>query len=71
LLPEEPPATRNEFLEDAILELDGEITDFHTFFKGDPEKRTTNPFFGHLNYAEWVQLLHKHALHHLRQFGAL
>lgn len=71
LMAEEPVPVRNEFLEDAILELDKEITDFHTFFKGDSEKKTTNAFFGHLNYAEWVQLLHKHALHHLRQFGAL
>jgi uncharacterized damage-inducible protein DinB len=71
LMAEEPPPTRNEFLEDAILELDNEIADFHTFFKDDPEKRTTNPFFGYLNYAEWVQLLHKHAMHHLRQFSAI
>jgi hypothetical protein len=71
LMAEEPSPTRNEFLEDAILELDNEIADFHTFFKDDPEKRTTNAFFGYLNYAEWVQLLHKHALHHLRQFGAI
>ncbi len=71
LMPDEPEPTRNEFLEDAILELDKEITDFHTFFKDDPEKKTLNAFFGPLNYAEWVQLLHKHALHHLRQFGAI
>jgi hypothetical protein len=71
LLSEEPSPTRNEFLEDAILELDKEIADFHTFFKDDPEKRTTNPFFGYLNSAEWVQLLHKHAMHHLKQFSAI
>jgi hypothetical protein len=71
LMGEEPEPIRNEFLEDAILELDTEITDFHTFFKDDAEKRTTNAFFGYLNYAEWVQLLHKHALHHLKQFGAI
>ncbi len=71
LLPDNPPSTRNEFLEDAILELDNEIADFHTFFKDDQEKKTTNPFFGHLNYAEWVQLLHKHAIHHLKQFSAV
>ena len=71
LMAEEPEPVRNEFLEDAILELDNEITDFHTFFKGDEEKRTTNAFFGNLNYAEWVQLLHKHAVHHLKQFSAI
>ena len=71
LMAEEPVAVRNEFLEDAILELDKEITDFHSFFKDDLEKKTTNAFFGYLNYTEWVQLLHKHALHHLRQFGAI
>jgi|688.fasta_scaffold1202619_1 hypothetical protein len=71
LMGDEPAPTRNEFLEDAILELDNEITDFHTFFKDDHDKRTTNPFFGNLNYAEWVQLLHKHAIHHLKQFSAI
>jgi len=71
LMADTPPPTRNEFLEDAILELDKEVTDFHTFFKGDPDKKTINPFFGHLNYAEWVQLLHKHAMHHLKQFAAI
>lgn len=71
LMGEEPLPTRHEFLEDSILELDHEIADFHTFFAGDPEKRTTNAFFGNLNYAEWVQLLHKHAVHHLKQFSAI
>jgi hypothetical protein len=71
LMAEEPAPIRNEFLEDAILELDQEIADFHNFFKGDEEKRTTNAFFGYLNYAEWVQLLHKHAVHHLKQFSAI
>lgn len=71
LMAEDPVDVRNEFLEDAILELDNEITDFHTFFKDDPEKKTTNPFFGNLNYAEWVQLLYKHAMHHLKQFSAV
>ncbi len=71
LMSEEPAPTRNELLEDAILELDNEITSFHIFFKGDEEKRTTNAFFGNLNYAEWVQLLHKHAVHHLKQFSAI
>ena len=70
-LADAPPPTRHEFLEDSILELDNEVTDFHTFFKGDPEKKTTNAIFGYLNYAEWVQLLHKHAMHHLKQFGAV
>jgi hypothetical protein len=32
---------------------------------------TRNPFFGDLNFAENVHLLHKHALHHLRQFGVV
>ena len=71
LMPDEPEPTRHVHLEDSILELDKEITDFHTFFKDDPDKKTTNAFFGYLNYAEWVQLLHKHAVHHLKQFAAV
>jgi hypothetical protein len=71
LMAAEPAPTRFEFLEDSILELDNEITDFQAFFSDDPERRTTNPFFGQLNYAEWTQLLHKHAVHHLKQFSAI
>lgn len=71
LLSDNPPAARGNTLEDSIIELEKELGDFKQFFQEDPGKTTTNPFFGHLNYGDWVQLLHKHAQHHLKQFAAL
>ena len=38
-------------------------------FEKNPDLVTRNPFFGDLNFEQSVQLLYKHALHHLRQFG--
>ena len=58
-----------KFLENYFEELQNEINDFFLFFKDDKNKTFLNPFFGQLNFDMWVQLLHKHAMHHLRQFG--
>ena len=53
--------SKAEFLQkDLLLLLDQLPADAHI---------TTNPIFGDLDFAANVQLLHKHALHHLRQFG--
>ncbi|MEZ5018236.1 MAG: hypothetical protein R2800_14350 [Flavipsychrobacter sp.] len=54
---------------DAITELREEIDHFFEVFDSNPNKKIMNPFFGELNYEMWVQLLHKHAWHHLNQFG--
>jgi len=62
LLPEVPPPVRNISMEVALKELETEI---------DFQQRTLNPFFGDLNFEQNVQLLHKHALHHLKQFGIM
>lgn len=70
LLPDEPVAHKNETMEDALQELQDEIDAlFEEFDNAPPEKTVMNPFFGALNFDKWVQLLHKHAWHHLRQFG--
>ncbi len=69
LLPDIPPPCRNSSKAAAILELETEIRDFIRHFENNPGSTLTNPFFGHLNFQEWTRLLHKHALHHLRQFG--
>jgi len=42
---------------------------FFEAFENDHNLVTRNPLFGDLNFEQNVQLLHKHALHHLRQFG--
>lgn len=54
----------------ALEKLQTELDKFFTFFENPEEKKTTqNPFFGELDFSMNVQLLHKHALHHLKQFG--
>jgi hypothetical protein len=69
LMTDDPAPLRNHSLEDAILELENEIQLFINFFKTHPDKKTLNPFFGELTYQDWLILLHKHALHHLKQFN--
>jgi hypothetical protein len=69
LLSETPLPPRNTTMNETIEELQNEIDDFFLFFKDDKNKTFLNPFFGQLNFDMWVQLLHKHAMHHLRQFG--
>ncbi len=71
LLPEVPPPVRNVSMEEALKELETEIDFFFKVFKENNQERTLNPFFGDLNFEQNVQLLHKHALHHLRQFGIM
>lgn len=69
VLPDEPFPLRNKSMDEAIEKLEGEIKDFVEYFKDDVEKKTVHPAFGPLNYAEWIQLHHKHVMHHLKQFG--
>lgn len=69
LLPDTPPPPVHAAVEDSLTELQQEIDDFFILFEKEPAKVLTNPFFGDLNYDLWVQLLHKHSWHHLRQFG--
>lgn len=69
MMGEEPASVRNATMQDAVKELQEEIDNFFSTFEQDKSKTITNPFFGELNYGMWVQLLHKHAVHHLKQFG--
>lgn len=69
LLPDEPDVMKNKNMIDAIAELQTEIDYFFKVYLVNSELRTINPFFGNLNFEEQVQLLHKHATHHARQFG--
>jgi hypothetical protein len=54
---------------ESLTHLQIDIDYFISVFSDDSEKRILNPFFGNLNADEWIHLLHKHAMHHLRQFG--
>ena len=66
---ETPLPIRNLTMKEAIDELEMELKDFEKYFEKNPESIIVNPFFGELNFEEWIQLIHKHAMHHLRQFG--
>jgi len=68
LMDENPPAITNSTLQDAVQELEDEIDYFVNYFEQQPGRVTSNPIFGDLNYGEWVHLLHKHMVHHLKQF---
>jgi len=68
---ETPAPLRNANMEDAIQELENEILLFTTHYQFNEGAIVTNPFFGDMNYKEWVHLLHKHAIHHLKQFSVI
>ncbi len=70
LMPEVPAPVRNPSLEDAIKELKTELDYFFDVFEKNNLQVTRNPFFGDLNFEQNVQLLHKHSMHHLKQFGS-
>ena len=69
LLPEVPAPVINVSTEEAINELQKELNHFFSVFEKNNLQVTRSPFFGDLNYEQNIHLLHKHALHHLRQFG--
>lgn len=71
LMPDTPVPTRHATKADAIKELQEEIDHFFAVHEQHPGKITANPFFGNLDFEHQVQLLHKHGVHHLRQFGAV
>jgi len=71
IISEDPLPLRYENMEQAVGKLSASITDFETYFKNNPDRKTIHPVFGELNFDEWVLLHYKHVTHHLRQFGLL
>lgn len=71
LLNEQPPAPRSTDMSIAVSELQRALETFVAEYRDDPSKEIINPFFGPLDFNGQVQLLHKHALHHLKQFGLI
>ncbi len=69
LIPKEGIPHRQPDLSSAIDKLQKELEHFFWVFEKNPGLQTDNAFFGKLDYNMNIQLLHKHALHHLRQFG--
>ena len=68
-MPDIPIPVIKADMKEAIEELKGEFSDLSSYYHDDPSKKVMNPFFGELNFEEWVHLLHKHGRHHARQFG--
>jgi hypothetical protein len=69
LMGDEPQPLRFNTVQAAIGALQQELIYFFEAFEKEPLLITRNPFFGDLNFEQNVQLLYKHAIHHLRQFG--
>jgi hypothetical protein len=70
-IPDEPVPLKYATIQEALQGLERSINEFFTFFSDDAEKKTLHPVFGDLNFAEWIQLHHKHVTHHLKQFGLI
>ena len=69
LMGEEPPTLHFKTVQAAIGALQQELIYFFEAYEKNPQMVIRNPFFGELNFEQNVQLLYKHSLHHLRQFG--
>ena len=69
LIPKEGIPHRQPDIQSAINKLQKELSHFFEVFEKNPNLKTGNAFFGQLDYNMNIQLLHKHAMHHLKQFG--
>ena len=69
LLPETPSPVRHASVAEALNDLQAALDAFFETFYTNENRTTCNPIFGELNFDHNIQLLHKHAVHHLRQFG--
>ena len=70
-MPEIPNPVRCADMQSALDELKVSINNFFGYFNSENKKTITNVFFGELNFEESVQLLHKHSMHHLKQFSLI
>jgi hypothetical protein len=69
--PEDPLPLHFATAEEGINKLEKEINDFVKVFEANPGMTTRNPVFGDLNFELAVNLLYKHSIHHLKQFGLI
>ncbi len=68
LMGETPAPHKFASMEEAVLKLEKAVLRFEKHYQTHQEKKEMNPFFGPLNFEQQTQLLHKHAMHHLKQF---
>ena len=71
LMSDTPVPVKNNKMESAVIELEKELVAFVDYFDKNKGAVLTNSFFGDLNFEEWLHLLHKHAVHHSKQFRLL
>lgn len=69
LIPQLPMTPVHSNYEDSILELEQEVKDMFLLFDQQPNLVQLNPFYGQLSNQLYTNLLFKHAIHHLKQFG--
>jgi hypothetical protein len=62
---------RNDELETAIDEFAEEWLDFEFVFESTENHLALHPFYGNLNYRQWLLLNDKHLNHHFEQFGLI
>lgn len=63
--------SKTNSVKEAIKEYNESVANFISYFENRKDATLTNPFFGELNFEEWIHLLYKHAVHHSKQFGLL
>jgi hypothetical protein len=71
LLSDTPAPLAKSNVAEAVNEYNNQISAFINYFEKNKGATITNPFFGDLNFEEWTHLLHKHAVHHAKQFGLM
>lgn len=62
---------RNEELELAIDEFVDEWLEFESLFGEGSTRTELHPYYGQINYEQWLRLHQKHLTHHFEQFGLL
>lgn len=69
--PEMNESLRNEELELAIDEFVEEWLYFEEMYEENDQLKAVHPYYGPLNYDQWMRLNQKHLTHHFEQFGLL
>ena len=62
---------RNTDIELAIDEFTMAWVDFEEMYSEDSKKTALHPYYGNLNYEQWLLLHSKHFTHHFTQFGLM
>ena len=69
--PEMNSKLRHDELDLAIDEFVEEWLYFEELYDSNPERTAIHPYYGPLNYEQWMRLYQNHLTHHFRQFGLI